>query len=147
MTNKIKCYTLFDITKTGVRQRNKIPDGVDTQKFIYQRNTQVNLDTILQVISLRAQPELISDINKEKINITEFAEFGFLYDQEECNCWEFVFEVPHVSVFENEIPFGYLYLDCDKIPMVKCGTEIQNITNFLDISPEFKNIHFKLLYE
>jgi hypothetical protein len=145
MTNKIKCYTLFDITKTNVRQRNKIPEGVDLKKYIYQRNTQVNLDTILQVISLRAQPEMITEVTKHTSN--DFTEFGFMFSQEEMNYWEFVFEVNHISVFDNEIQFGYLYLDCDNIPMVKCGTEVENITDFLNISPELKNIHFELLYE
>jgi hypothetical protein len=147
MSNRIKCYTLFDITKTGIRQRSKVPEGVDEDKFIYQRNTQVNLDTILQVISLRSQPELVSDITKFLINLEEFGEFGFMYQQEDelCNCWEFVFEVQHHNVFDNDELFGNLYRDCDNIPMIKVGTEFNKVINLLDSSPEFKNIHFEIL--
>lgn len=147
MANRIKCYTLFDITKTGIRQRSKVPEGVDEAKFIYQRNTQVNLDTVLQVISLRSQPELVSDVIKNEIDLQEFGEFGFLYQQEEetCNCWEFVFEVQHHSVFDDIELFGHLYRDCDHIPMIKLGTEFSKLTNFLDSSVEFKNIHFVMI--
>lgn len=145
MSHRITCYTLFDITQTGIRQRNRPPEGVDEKKFIYQRNTQNNLDTLLQVISLRSQPELLNNPIIKKVNLSECEYFGFLYSDEDVNVWSFDFEVQHSSVFMNGIiEFGYLYEDCDSIPMIKCGTEYNKLTNFLDINPETKNIHFIL---
>jgi len=145
MSHRIKCYTLFDITYTGIRQRNKIPEGVDTQKFIYQRNTQNNLDTLLQVISLRSQPEILQNPIMIEYNLEELDYFGFMYTGENVLVWMFEFEVHHSSVFNDGIEeFGYLYNDCDGIPMVKCNTEYDKLTNFLDINPETKNIYFEL---
>ena len=145
MSHRIKCYTLFDITHTGVRQRNKIPEGVDTQKFIYQRNTQNNLDTLLQVISLRSQPEILQNPTMSKYNLEELDYFGFMYTGENVLVWMFEFEVHHSSVFNDGIEeFGHLYNDCDGIPMIKCNTEYDKLTNFLDINTETKNIYFKL---
>lgn len=146
MSQRIKCYTLFDITSTGVRQRNKVPDGVDIEKFMYQRNTQNNLDTILQVISLRSQPEIISNPNLIKIDLAIFEGFGFMYDDENVPVWCFEFDVHHASVFNDGFDnLGYLHNDCDGIPMIKCGTEYQKLSNFLDTNIETKNIYFELL--
>ena len=145
MSHRIKCYTLFDITYTGIRQRNKIPEGVDTQKFIYQRNTQNNLDTLLQVISLRSQPEILQNPIMIEYNLEELDYFGFMYTGENVLVWMFEFEVHHSSVFNDGIEeFGHLYNDCDGIPMIKCNTEYDKLTNFLDINPETKNIYFEL---
>lgn len=145
MSHRIKCYTLFDITQTGIRQRSRIPEGVDSDKFIYQRNTQNNLDTLLQIISLRSQPELLESPSIQKLNLEEIDYFGFMYSDEQVSVWSFIFEVHHSSVFNNGIhEFGYLYYDCDGIPMIKCNTEYDKLTNFLDINPETKNIHFTL---
>ena len=146
MSQIITCYTLFDCTKTGVRQRSKIPDNLPADNYIYKRNTQANLDTILQIISLRSQPELIRDPIKiiKKIKTTEF---GFMYEinEESCNVWFFDFEVQHASVFNNNVDlFGHLFNDCDKIPMIKCKDEHPDLSNFLDISPELRNIYFEI---
>jgi len=145
MSHKIKCYTLFDITQTDIRQRSRIPEGIDLVKYVYQRNTQNNLDTILQIISLRSQPELVQSPKTLKINLNDSDWFGFLYMDEQVNVWSFEFEVHHSNVFNDGYEeFGYLYRDCDGIPMIKCETEYNQLTNFLDINPETKNIHFIL---
>lgn len=146
MSQTIRCFTLFDITNTGVRQRNKIPEGVDIKKYIYERNTQSNFDTILQVISLRSQPEIISNPNIVEYNLNECDYFGFIYVGEAVKVWYFDFTVYHSSVFANDRQeFGNLYNDCEGIPMVKCKYEHQDLSNFLNTNIETKNIHFKLL--
>ena len=146
MSQRLKCYTLFDITCTGIRQRNKIPEGVDVGKFIYQRNTQNNLDTILQIISLRSQPETVSTPQQLTIDLSTFMGFGFMYDDEAIPVWYFEFDVHHSSVFDDGVEnLGYLYRDCDGIPMIKCGTEYKELSNFLDTNIETKNIYFELL--
>lgn len=141
MSHRIRCYTLFDITKTNVTNRSKPSEDVTT--WLYNRNTQCNFDTILQVISLRSQPEVVK--NPEKSNIDKFTKFGSLYDTI-TYYWVFEFEVQHSSVFDNGInELGALYIDCNNVPMIKCHTEIPNLATFLDTSAELKNIHFEII--
>ena len=85
MNTRIKCYTLFDITNTGILSR-KTPVNLLPEKVLdweTDRARQSNFDTIIQVISLRTQPE---DITKPVKDIVEFKDndkFGFLFEQEE----------------------------------------------------------------
>jgi len=143
----IVCYTLFDITQTGIRNRSKPPDN-SNNNWITQRNTQCNFDTIQQVISLRSQPEIVSIPKKIEINFDEFDKFGFLYKQfenEKYPCWTFKFTVHHSSVFSDGISeLGALYNDCHKVPMIKCDTQWDKIPNFLDGSDELRNIFFEI---
>lgn len=148
MPHKIRCYTLFDITSTGIPNRSKPPVDVDSKSWIKNRNTQSNFDTILQVISLRSQPEIISLPVKSKIKFNDFTNFGFLYQQVENETypmWSFDFEVQHSNVFySDEQDLKALYNDCNGVPMIKVNTEWNKLPNFLDVSPEFRNIYFKL---
>lgn len=149
MSFKVICYTLFDITQTGITSRNRPPVEEDPTLWTYKRNTQCNLDTILQVINLRSQPEIVQLPTKLEITFENFENFGFLFQQtteEVINCWQFIFEIQHASVFYDGInELGSLYKDCDKVPMIKCGTEWDKLPNFLDTSPELKNIHFQTI--
>ena len=151
MSHKISCFTLFDITQTNIINRSRPPENGNLAEWLHKRNTQSNLDTVLQAISLRSQPENISIPKKLMIRLDEFYHFGFLYQQEESllyPCWNFEFEVQHSSVFDNDLNlFGNLYHDCDSIPMIKCGEEWDMLSNFLDETPELKNIHFEQLHE
>lgn len=151
MAHRIRCYTLFDITQTNVTAR-RAPLHYTSDEFIAwekKRNTQCNYDTILQVISLRSQPEEVTKPVDSIINFKTFNNFGFLFDDEEDQtCWSFDFTVTHQSVFNDGISeLGALASDCDGVPMIKIGTEWQKLPNFLDSSPELKNIHFEVLYE
>jgi len=149
MPHRICCYTLFDITNTGVPNRAKPPIDADPKQWLHNRNTQSNFDTVLQAISLRSQPEIVSSPIRTDVRFDEFENFGFLYQQQEDETyptWKFEFEVQHSSVFENGIEeLGALYNDCEGIPMIKCGTEWSQLPTFLDTSPELRNIYFKLL--
>jgi hypothetical protein len=145
MPIKLVCFTLFDITQTNVPNRGKPTEHDNIQNWTYKRNTQCNFDTLLQAISLRSQPEEISEPIKLQIKLDGSNNFGFVYQgiDSYANCWTFNFTVQHTSVFENGVTeLGALYNDCDKIPMVICGTEIPHLPNFLDISPELKNVYF-----
>jgi hypothetical protein len=143
---RIRCYTLFDITKTGVLNR-KAPINGSPEKVLeweHNRNTQCNFDTIIQIISLRSQPENISTPTR----ITEkFKEFGFMFEDEELNSyWTFDFDVMQLSVFDDGInPLGYLIEDCDNVPMIKVGTEWSKLPEFLDTTPELRNIYFEVI--
>ena len=146
MSSEISCYTLFDITPTGILNRSKPDIDTDHSLWYYQRNTQCNFDTILQVISLRSQPEIVSLPKKIDITFDEFDNFGFLFEQEEKDTypvWKFVFSVQHPSVFNNGISeLGALYNDCHGVPMILCGTEWKKLPNFIDGTPELRNIYF-----
>lgn len=148
MSFTVTCYTLFDITHTGVFNRHKPNADEDVKVWTYKRNTQCNFDTIIQSISLRSQPENVTIPKKSKVKFDEKSEFGFLFpqDDEEYDCWHFSFRIMHPGVFNdgrNEL--GALYNDCDGVPMIKCGTEWDKLPEFLDTSPELKNIYFKVV--
>lgn len=149
MSFKLCCYTLFDITQTGILNRSKPGPEDDPQTWLYKRNTQCNFDTILQVISLRSQPEDITTPKLSKIKFSEFDKFGFLFEQEgeeEHNCWSFTFTVQHPSVFYDGITeLGYLYADCDQVPMIKTDTVWDKLPAFLDSTDELRNIYFKVI--
>lgn len=142
----LTCYTLFDITQTGVLNRQR-PVDQNNADWIFKRNTQSNFDTVLQAISLRSQPDVIRSPKKIEIKFDEFTNFGFLYEDEEpVNCWSFDFTVHHSSVFNDGInELGALYNDCHNIPMTKCGTEWKKLSNMLDTTEELRNIYFEVI--
>jgi len=148
MSHRIRCYTLFDITQTGILNRSK-PTENDIQEWIQKRNTQCNFDTILQVISLRSQPDNVRTPIRFEMEDSELNMFGFLFEKNETSpayCWKFDFEVHHSSVFENGImPFGALYNDCEGVPMINCLNQINGVTSFLDTTAELRNIYFEAL--
>jgi hypothetical protein len=140
MSFRIRCYTLFDITSTGVLNRSKPPvDADDT--WMLKRNTQCNFDTVLQVISLRSQPEVIKHPER---NNGDPKCFGFLHKVS--YYWVFEFEIQHPSVFENGVEqLGGLYSDCENVPMIRILDDYKNMEPFLHTSKELKNIHFEIL--
>lgn len=145
MSFRIRCHVLFDITPSGNNRRH--PDvGEDVAKWTHNRNTQSNFDTILQVISLRSQPEVVRNPELTMIKFDQH-KFGFLFEQhsaEEYPCWSFDFEIQHLSVFDNGISeLGLLNLDCHQVPMIKCGTEWDKLSVLLDTSDELRNIYFE----
>jgi hypothetical protein len=148
MSFKISCYTLFDITHTGVINRSRPSPEDDPEVWLLNRNTQCNFDTLLQAISLRSQPEIIDYPKQVKITFAEFENFGFLFEEEteEINCWTFEFNIQHPSVFDNGISeLGSLYSDCDQVPMIKTNTAWDKLPAFLDSSDELRNIYFKVI--
>ena len=151
MSFRITCYTLFDITQTGVLNRSRPAVDQDMSEWTCKRNTQANFDTILQVISLRSQPEIVSMPKRMDIKFDEFENFGFLFQQLENElypCWKFSFDIHHHSVFNDGISeLGALYNDCSGVPMILCGTEWGKLPSFLDTSEELKNIYFTVEHE
>ena len=151
MSFRITCYTLFDITQTGVLNRSRPAVDQDMSQWTCKRNTQANFDTILQVISLRSQPEIVSMPKRMDIKFDEFENFGFLFQQLENElypCWKFSFDIHHHSVFNDGISeLGALYNDCSGVPMILCGTEWGKLPSFLDTSEELKNIYFTVEHE
>ena len=145
MNQRIACYTLFDITQTNVLNRSK-PNVDDPKEWIKQRNSQANLDTILQCLGLRSQPELV--IYPHLIDHTdEPAEFGFLYTGLKYWYWKFEFNTQHANVYDTDDNLlGLLINDCHEVPMLLCDTEsIENLPSFLDTTPELRNIYFEIV--
>lgn len=140
MNFRIICYTLFNITYTGITARAK-PDTDNIDMWIKSRNTQWNFDTIIQLISLRSQPDILG--YPEQI-LGNKKYFGKQYEKEKnLICWKFTFAVQHGSVFDNEdIKLGNLYADCHNVPMLLIGNENKKLLSILDISEQFRNIYF-----
>lgn len=143
----IRCSTLFNITKTGITQRRAPLGSSNETEWHQKRSMQANLDTIIQVISLRAQPENITDPVETIINLEKLERFGFLLNCDEpVKMWSFKFYVNYGAVFENsEHELGGLYNDCEQVPMIKLDEQIKNLTAFLDTSPELRNIYFEVI--
>ncbi len=149
MRTIIRCHTLFDITSTGIGSR-KTPINIAPEKaneWEMDRNRQNNFDTIVQVISLRTQPEEITKSTKKEVDFKSEDKFGFLFEQEEKqNSWYFDFTIFYPGVYNDGInELGYLYQDCEGVPMLKVGTEWEKLPNFLDTTPELRNIYFEVL--
>ncbi len=146
MSFKISCYTLFDITQTGVVNRSRPTPEEDPEVWLHRRNTQCNFDTIVQAISLRGQPEDITTPNKSMIMLEDSDNFGFLLENEEpISCWTFDFTIQHASVFNDGInELGSLYSDCNSVPMIKTTTAWSKLPAFLDSTDELRNIYFKV---
>ena len=142
MFHRIGCYTLFDITQTGVLNRSKPPENAVNTDWYLKRNQQANFDTIVQSISLRSQPENIT--KPKKITKPDDINFGNMYDIKDTKeCWYFTFAVNFASVYDDgNDEFGYLYTDCEGVPMIDVSNLVKNLPNFLKTDLDYKNINF-----
>lgn len=145
MAFTVRCSTLFDITQTGIISRRNANNEDPT--WILKRNQQCNFDTIVQAISLRSQPENITAPKKQQLSFKEKHNFGLLFDKNiKINYWAFDFDINYANVYNNGIhELGYLFLDCDKIPMIKCNTEWNKLPNYLDTDTNTRNIYFEVI--
>lgn len=106
--------TLVDITATGVT-RHRV--GHETE-----RDQQRNWETVLQVIGLRAQPQLIEGPVCRSYELDENTAFGEMYHGLQ-KVWVFTFGVDHEDVFlDNKDPVGGLDKDFAQVPVI-CGLE------------------------
>lgn len=142
---KIRCYTLFDITKTNVGRRK--PNTMEsTAEYVKQRNQQVNYETVIQIISLRSQPENITDPKKQKISANDTkwgSEYKDIYDNQ--SMWSFSFTVYQSGVFDDGVnELGNLILDCNDVPMITNLEECKSLISRLNTTVEYKNIHFEV---
>jgi hypothetical protein len=128
--------TLVDITATGMTRHQA---GYETQ-----RDQQRNWETVLQVIGLRSQPQLIEGPVSAEFDIDELSEFGEMYYGKH-RAWIFCFGVEHEDVFlENSDPVGGLDKDFAQVPII-CGLE-ETARFILPIFYPYgaiKNIYFK----
>ncbi len=142
MAQKIRCYTLFNIERTGISNRSRHDESVPD--WVRKRNTQSNLDTILQIISLRTQPENIS--TPKQITLTEHVKAQFGKDVKAETVWAFTFEISYTGVYDDgNDQLGFLYYDCNGVPMIEVDRNYEPSNNFLDISDNLANIFFEVI--
>lgn len=147
MFTSINCYTLFDITDTGIRShiraaqfpmKDKHGNVINNEKeWIRARNQQRNCETILQIISLRSQPLRIIGPRKVDVN--------WKTENKKINAWKFNFEVEHASVFyskNNEL--GALVDDATGVPMLTGLNESIELAPYLVTSGNLLNIYFEI---
>jgi hypothetical protein len=143
---KIKCTTLFDITRSGVNTRRQ-EQGVTDLSYQKKRNQQSNFETLLQIIALRSQPEDISEPEKIMVQPAKSGMGQKYITKSKIPAWNFVFTVSQLDVFsDNNDELEKLIGDCVGVPMIKNLDEWPRLdTVLLDISHDYRNIHFEVI--
>jgi hypothetical protein len=102
--------TLVDITATGVT-RHQVGNEL-------KRDQQRNWETVLQVIGLRSQPQLINGPVCHEYTIDDTSLFGEMYYGIQ-KCWVFTFGVEAEDIFllDND-PVGGLDKDFAQVPII-----------------------------
>lgn len=142
---KIKCLTLFDITKTDISNRRRHLSEEHDSNLELLRNQQSNFETVLQIISLRNQPENITAPIK-RIE-TSKKSWGKIYHKcDRLYYWSFSFTVNSIGVFVGESEqFEKLYHDCENVPMITGLQESYLPTSQIKIDSDYRNIIFEML--
>jgi hypothetical protein len=134
LLHRYRAYTLVDITKTDVLSYS--------QEKEKQRNQQRNWETVIQVLSLRAQ--LIElDYLGVRTEDTNTHSFGINYSGEH-SIWSFEFSVEYENVYaQDNDRYGTLKNDFRIAPIVM-GLDETAKPDFPLFYPsgEFKNIYF-----
>ena len=137
---KILCRTLFDCSCTGVTgnfRPGELPfQDRATQEICNQpdwnrsRNQQRNYETLLQIFSLRTQPQ----------NITVPVKID--------NTWQFEFESESEGVFDvygDTDPLAGLKIDCSGVPMILNLGEITDTGPTIQTHGLQQNIWFETI--
>jgi len=129
-----QCCTLIDITPTGV--------VTYTHENSKKRNQQRNWETVIQILSLRTQPQIIST-HRETQDLTKF-QFGITHSGKH-TVWSFIFGVEYKDVYRQEAdPFCLLRNDFKYIPVITKLDETIEIDPPMFIpSGPMNNIYFK----
>lgn len=136
----IRCSSLFDCTRTGIVGNyniNSLPihktNGISVknqQQWYFARNQQRNFETLLQLISLRAQPTVLCDPLQQD------------------HRWVFDFEVDTMAVYSKhgqDTDLEMLLADCEGTPMI-VGLNEQNVTSAAIVTNGAdQNIWFEIL--
>lgn len=125
------CFTLVDITSTGVIKGNSV-----------ERDQQRNWETVIQTISLGAQPIDITPPSQKLLNLKDL-EFGEIYSGEHF-VWGFSFFVEHRGIFAlHDDPLGRLKSYFNEVPVI---TGLSETAKFMlpifYCSGSIRNIYF-----
>jgi len=150
---RIRCYTLFDITQTGVTNHRRVTgvtdqagQSIDTPLGVNRsRNQQRNFETVIQLISLRTQPfELTVPINALHTDIDKLG-LGNAYSGEQ-KVWMFDFSIEGDNIFAiGDNPTKLLDEDCKHVPMILKLTETAEISPYITVDIENRNLVFDLI--
>lgn len=153
----ITIYTLFDITHTGVTKPFdcRLPAFVDEADQIVRnqaewtrsRNQQRNWETIVQLISLRAQPMYLE--TPRQIFNADAAKLGLGCQwSEPQTVWTFNFTTENIGVYEDGMSaLGKLINESQYVPMITGLTETASITKaFIETSGTGTNTSFSIAH-
>lgn len=131
-------YTLVDITNTGVIKYEPA--------LKLKRDQQRNWETVLQVISLRAQPFHVSSSIFPRESSMDLMEFGSSYVGIQ-KFWQFKFYIEHNDIFGSYTEHDFVSLkDFDQVPIITSLTETAKFEYpIFFTSGEKKNVYFKFL--
>lgn len=127
------CHTLIDITCTG-----------ETRVDGKRRNQQRNYETLLQIISLRAQPIYLE---KPELFSGDVSKYQFGSDfQGSHNIWSIVFGVEHRDIFLlNDNPVELLMQDINHTPVIgNLDNTAEFRTNIFSSYFDSKNTYFTI---
>jgi hypothetical protein len=136
MSEKYYAYTLIDITESSITN----PRTTNTIGY----NQQQNLNTLLQLISLRSQPMDYAVFKLEAQDLVNF-EFGKQF-QGQHSVWKLEFASQHADVFtKNEDKTYFLKNDCDGAAFTNNLTETVSFTSntFETLDSNAVNLYFK----
>lgn len=137
---KIRCRTLFDCSRTGITGRFRVSELpfqdhsgttiANQQDWTHGRNRQRNWETLVQILSLRTQPqELSAPVRHE-------------------DGWVFEFEIERDGVYGqsgSQDEFAELKKDAQNIPMLIGLGEIPGVAPRLETQGTDQNIWFETI--
>jgi hypothetical protein len=137
MSEKFVACTLVDITDTGITNRNA---------DIVEQHQEQNLNTLLQILGLRAQVFDYTVLKLEAQDMSNY-EFGSNYAGTIQDVWQFSFSVETVDIWTNgEDATYHAGIDCDRVPVYTGLLETSLIMPFFSaLDTSTKNIYFKTL--
>ncbi len=146
---KIAVATLFDITETHVvRNFNQAlmqshPTIKTEEEWIKAKRQQTNWETIMQVVSLRANPMKIeSPVHHLDVELDVFG-----YHMFKGECWLFSFVVESDDMFRKDAdPVGLLMEDLNNVPMISgLDDNVTDCNYFKTIGPQ-RNVYIEAAY-
>jgi len=124
----ITMYTLFDITRTGVLKNytENLPAFLDDADQLVRnraewnrsRNQQRNFETLMQIVSLRAQPIMLENPTTITVDNAVSYSLGSAFSGAH-TIWIVSFAVEHTSVYSTAThELGQLIAECHQVPMI-----------------------------
>jgi hypothetical protein len=147
------CYTLLDITYTGVTgifKKELLPITTVTgivintaEEWETARNQQRNWETMKQLISLRCQPTTFEQpVALENQQLSKY-EFGKDYTGKQ-TVWTFKFSTEFAAVYDNPGDrYGALKADAQSVPIICKLAETAKLDNMLIVEGNKANIYFR----
>ena len=134
MSEQFVACVLVDITNTGVTNLNADP-------VVYHQEQ--NLNTIIQVLSLRTQLSEYTVARLEAQDMSKY-DFGTDYTGTIQDVWQFSFNVENVDIWSDGNNATYhAGVDCDRVPVYTGLLETALIVPYFSAQDKkTKNIHF-----